>query len=179
MAKSNDNDILTIIDDEPEEAKPRKRAKAAQDEPSSDSFRSEKDTGVRHFASAQTADAVPGREGEVRFFSESEQKSRPSLEGYQSKQYEENSLGGLYSDSGKTVCMVLRLVSYLLFLLAPISVIGDMFAVFGSSEPLDSGVMISSVISSLVSAVLLVVGGFLVIAVIKILQNLMALKKKK
>lgn len=179
MAKNNDKDVLTIINDEPEEAKPRKKVKFSTDKPSFDSFRSEENTGVKHFSSAQASETVPGKEGEVRFFSENEQKSRPSLEGYQSKQYEENSLGGLYSDSGKTVCMVLRLVSYLLFLLAPVSFIGDMFAIFGGSEQLDSGVMISSVISSLVSSVLLVIGGFLVIAVIKILQNLMALKKKK
>ena len=38
--------------------------------------------------------------------------------------------------------------------------------------------MISGVISAFVASILLVIAGFLVIALIKILQNLMALQKK-
>ena len=49
---------------------------------------------------------------------------------------------------------------------------------FGGFEFPSSGEMISGVISAFVASILLVIAGFIVIALIKILQNLMALQKK-
>ena len=74
--------------------------------------------------------------------------------------------------------MVMRVISCVLFLVSPIYFIGKLFALFGGYEFPSSGEMISGVISAFVASILLVIAGFLVIALIKILQNLMALQKK-
>lgn len=179
MAKKNDNDILSIVSDEDFDTKPRKKAAPAAEAPSDDRFRSESGTGVKHYATQSAPIPAAPVASHVTFYSETDEKERPSLDGYETKHYEEASLSNLYSDSGKTICMVMRVISCVLFIIAPFSFIGEMFALFGTSEPLESSVMISSVISSLVSAILLVIFGFLAIALIKILQNLMALQKKK
>ncbi len=179
MAKKIDDDILSMIGDEDAEKKPKKRKKTGFEKPSDDGYKSEKSIGVKHYeAKSVSAETEKTERQQVHFYSESDGDKRPSLEGYEEKPYEEGSLSNLYSDSGKTICMVMRVLSNLLFLISPISFVGDMFALFGGSEIPSSGVMISGIISSFVSSVLLVAAGFLVIALIKILQNLMALHKK-
>ncbi len=213
MAKNIQDDILTLINDEPTEKAPRKRAKSAWSSKAStkasaaatsasdaadtsgaensaaDSFRSEESTGVKHFSARENAFSPVGTSAErdvsfsgessVKFYNESGKAERPSLDGYEGANYDESSLSNLYSDSGKTVCMVMRVVSTLLFILAPLNFIGRMFAIFGGAEAPTPNAMISSFISALISSILFVIGAFLVVALIKILQNLMALQKKK
>ena len=177
MAKKNDNDIISVIDDDFEE-RPRKKGKApADDGPDYTDYKNERGTGVRHYSAKDNANGGDA----VRFFGDGEtEERRPSLDGYSAHRYEENSLSGLYSDSGKTVCMVMRVISCVLFLIAPVSFVGDMLAIFGADGDVASaGAMISSVIDSLIGAIMYVIAGFLVIALIKILQNLMALQKKR
>ncbi len=179
MAKKFDDDIISVIDDEEIEQKPKKRKKSAY-APPADNFKSEKSTGVKHYEAKDEKKVAKKEREEVHFYTDGEEKSRrPSLDGYEEREYEESALGNLYSDSGKTVCMVMRVISCLLFIIAPISFIGDMLALFGGNEVPASGTMISAIILSLISAIMFVVFGFLVIALIKILQNLMALQKKK
>lgn len=179
MAKKLDDDIISIVGDKIEDKKPKKRKKSAFERPSDDSYKSEKSTGVKHYEAkiAETKKAKKERE-EVRFYNDGEKAEKPSLKGYEEKPYEEGSLSNLYSDSGKTICMVMRVISCLLFLISPIYFIGKMFALFGGFEFPSSGEMISGVISAFVASILLVIAGFIVIALIKILQNLMALQKK-
>ncbi len=88
--------------------------------------------------------------------------------------------GGMYSDSGRTVTMAMRIISYLLYICAPIYFIGKIFLLIGTdSKQLTTGFAVSTVADGIVGAVLLAGGGILVVALIKILQNLMALQKKK
>lgn len=177
MPKKNDNDIISVIDDDFEE-RPKKRGKApADDGPDYSDYKSESDTGVCHYSAKDNSNGGDA----VRFFSDGEREERrPSPDGYSSHRYEESSLSGLYSDSGKTVCMVMRVISCVLFLIAPVSFVGDMLAIFDAEGGVaSSGAMIASVIDSLIGAIMYVIAGFLVIALIKILQNLMALQKKR
>ncbi len=180
MAKKLDDDILSMVSDEAEEEKkPKKRKKSAYERPSDDSFKSDRSTGVKHYEAKITVTKKEKKDrGEVKFYNEGERSDKPSLNGYEEKPYEEGSLSNLYSDSGKTICMVMRVLSCLLFLVSPIYFIGKMFSVFGGPEFPSSSDMISGVVSALVITVLLVVAGFVIIALIKILQNLMALQKK-
>jgi hypothetical protein len=86
---------------------------------------------------------------------------------------------GLYSDSGRTVCMAMRLISYVLFGCAPVYFICKVFELFSADAgSLNSGIVISTLVISLIFSLLFVIGGILVIALIKILQNLMAMPKK-
>lgn len=186
MAKNND-DIITLVT---EEEAPKKRAKKKAVEqptaPNNDDFRGNGDTGVKHFE-AKGGDEnnpfsprnVTESDSGINFYSEDSGDKRPPIADYESDVLEESSLANLYSDSGKTICMVMRVISTLLFFISPIYFIGAMFNLFGSNTPLTSGQMISGVIEALITTILFVIGGFLVIALIKILQNLMALQKKK
>lgn len=186
MAKNND-DIITLVT---EEEAPKKRVKKKVAEtpaaPNNDAFRGNSNTGVKHFEakggdenSAFSPKNATENDSSINFYSEDDGDKRPPITDYTSVSAEETSLSELYSDSGKTVCMVMRVISTVLFMLSPLYFIGQLFALFGSNQPLTSGQMISGVISALVTAILFVIGGFLVIALIKILQNLMALQKKK
>ncbi len=88
--------------------------------------------------------------------------------------------GGMYSDSGRTVTMAMRIISYLLYICAPIYFIGKLFLLIGTdSKEITTGFAVSTIADGIVGAVLLAGGGILVVALIKILQNLMALQKKK
>ena len=49
MAKKLDDDIISMVGDEIEEKKPKKRKKSAYERPSDDSFKSEGSTGVKHY----------------------------------------------------------------------------------------------------------------------------------
>ena len=186
MAKNN-NDIITLV---AEEEAPKKKVKKKVDEapaaPNYNDYRGNGDTGVKHFEakasnenSAFSPRNVTESDENINFYNEGNDQKRPPIADYDSAVLEETSLANLYSDSGKTICMVMRVISTVLFLISPINFIGAMFSLFGSNQPLTSGQMISGVISALITAILFVVGGFLVIALIKILQNLMALQKKK
>lgn len=186
MAKNND-DIITLVT---EEEVPKKRVRKSTVEqptvPNNDAFRGNGDTGVKHFQAkggdentAFSPQNVTESDNSINFYSEDSGEKRPTIADYESAVLEESSLANLYSDSGKTICMVMRVISTLLFFISPIYFIGAMFALFGSNTPLTSGQMISGVIEGLITAILFVIGGFLVIALIKILQNLMALQKKK
>lgn len=186
MAKNND-DIITLVT---EEEAPKKRVKKKVDEnpaaPNNDAFRGNGDTGVKHFEAKGENETTPfsprnvtESDNGINFYSEESGDRRPPIADYESAVLEESSLANLYSDSGKTICMVMRVISTLLFLISPIYFIGAMFELFGTNTPLTSGQMISGVIGALITTILFVIGGFLVIALIKILQNLMALQKKK
>lgn len=105
--------------------------------------------------------------------------NRPEI-GYSSVGRDEDVTGGLYSDSGRTVTMAMRLISYLMFLCGPLYFVGKIFGLIGiEAEDITTGLAVSTVIDGIIGCILLVGAGFIVIALIKILQNLMALQKKK
>ncbi len=105
--------------------------------------------------------------------------SRPEI-GYSMVGRDEDVTGGLYSDSGRTVTMAMRLVSYLMFFCGPLYFIGKIFGLIGiEADEITTGLAVSTVIDGVIGCILLVGAGFIVIALIKILQNLMALQKKK
>ena len=88
--------------------------------------------------------------------------------------------GGMYSDSGRTVTMAMRIVSYLFYLCSPLYFVGKIFEIIGTdAKNITTGFAVSTVINGIIGAVLLASAGILVVALIKILQNLMALQKKK
>lgn len=88
--------------------------------------------------------------------------------------------GGMYSDSGRTVTMAMRIVSYLMYICSPLYFVGKIFEIIGTdSKQITTGFAVSTVVDGIIGAVLLAAGGILVVALIKILQNLMALQKKK
>ena len=185
MAKNND-DIITLVTEEAPKKRLKKKVAEAPSAPNNDDFRGNGDTGVKHFEAkggdentAFSPRNVTESDSGINFYSEDSGEKRPPIADYDSAVLEESSLANLYSDSGKTICMVMRVISTLLFFISPIYFIGAMFALFGTNTPLTSGQMISGVIEGLITAILFVIGGFLVIALIKILQNLMALQKKK
>lgn len=105
--------------------------------------------------------------------------SRPEI-GYTMTARDEDVTGGLYSDSGRTVTMVMRLISYLMFICGPLYFVGRVFALIGTqTDEITMGLAVSTVIDGVIGCVLLASAGFIIIALIKILQNLMALQKKK
>ena len=186
MAKNNDDIITLVTEEEAPKKRVKKKVAEAPAAPNNNDFRGNSDTGVKHFEAkvsnenpAFSPRNVTESDENINFYSEGNDQKRPPIADYDSAVLEETSLANLYSDSGKTICMVMRVISTVLFLISPINFIGAMFSLFGSNQPLTSGQMISGVISALITAILFVVGGFLVIALIKILQNLMALQKKK
>lgn len=87
-------------------------------------------------------------------------------------------MGTLFSDSGKAICSVMRVITYLLFAIAPFSFIKSILDVL-SYEEAGAIDMVSGIIGGIISAAVYIIAGFLVIALIKILQNLMAMPKKK
>lgn len=90
--------------------------------------------------------------------------------------------GGLYTDSGRTVCIALRVISYLLFAMSPVSFIAQILSIFNKTyayQTVSVQSMLAAVMWAVVYAVCFVAAGLMVVAVIKILQNLMALPKKK
>jgi len=88
--------------------------------------------------------------------------------------------GGMYSDSGRTVTMAMRVISYLMYICSPLYFVGKIFEIIGTdAKQITTGFAVSTVVDGVIGAVLLAAGGVLVVALIKILQNLMALQKKK
>lgn len=78
MAKKLDDDIISMVGDEIEEKKPKKRKKSAYERPSDDSFKSEGSTGVKHYEAKITETKKEKKEREeVRFYTDGERpKSR-------------------------------------------------------------------------------------------------------
>ena len=88
-------------------------------------------------------------------------------------------MSNLYSDNGRTVCMVLKFVSYVLFVLAPVAFLRSLLSMMTVTSYGVSGAQVFSyILDGLIAAAGYVVAGFLVIAVIKILQNLIAISRK-
>ncbi len=105
--------------------------------------------------------------------------ARPEI-GYTMTARDEDVTGGLYSDSGRTVTMAMRLISYLMFFCGPLYFVGKIFSIIGvEADEITMGLAVSSVIDGIIGCIVFIGAGFIVIALIKILQNLMALQKKK
>ena len=128
---------------------------------------------------APQSDTAPSTTEGVRKVGSHSADSRPEV-GYSSAMRDEDVTGGLYSDSGRTVTMAMRLISYLFYICGPLFFIGKIFKLIGmEADEITTGIAVSTVIEGVIGCVLLVSAGFLVVALIKILQNLMALQKKK
>lgn len=175
--------------EKPEKKKKKSKEDEAEVVPSADTsmWKSESvgASSVEHFEprNADAAQAVPTTETNhtenVREVGTRAVDSRPEI-GYSMATRDEDVTGGLYSDSGRTVTMAMRLISYLMFFCGPLYFIGKIFTLIGIDEDeLTTGVAVSTVIDGVIGCILLVSAGFIVIALIKILQNLMALQKKK
>lgn len=130
---------------------------------------------------AATGDAAENSGSAVREVGASAKDSRPVIEMSAPLGVDEGEItGGMYSDSGRTVTMAMRLVSYLLYICGPLYFVGKIFVLVGTeADKLTTGLIASTVIDGVIGAVLLISAGILVVGLIKILQNLMALQKKK
>ncbi len=105
--------------------------------------------------------------------------ARPEI-GYTMTARDEDVTGGLYSDSGRTVTMAMRLISYLMFFCGPLFFVGKVFELIGiEADEITMGLAVSSIIEGVIGCIVFIGAGFIIIALIKILQNLMALQKKK
>ncbi len=173
--------------------KKKKKTKEQPDEavqaPSTAMWQASGDTSVkaRHFEASEgssrqaaAAQSVPEENGNsIREVGARALDSRPEI-GYTMTSRDEDVTGGLYSDSGRTVTMAMRLISYLMFFCGPLFFIGRIFSLIGmNAEDITTGLAVATVIDGIIGCILLVASGFIVIALIKILQNLMALQKKK
>ncbi len=141
---------------------------------------------VEHFAAkdipAKPADSVekPAETTDgVRSVGTHAVDTRPEI-GYSMASRDEDVTGGLYSDSGRTVTMAMRLISYLMFFCGPLYFVGKVFGLIGlEADEITTGLAVSTVIDGVIGCIVFIGAGFVVIALIKILQNLMALQKKK
>ncbi len=128
-------------------------------------------------ASAPAQTAAPAPEG-VREVGSAPVDTRPQIT--YTLEDEGEITGGMYSDSGRTVTMAMRIVSYLFYICSPLYFVGKIFEIIGTdAKNITTGFAVSTVVSGVIGAVLLASAGILVVALIKILQNLMALQKKK
>ena len=132
-------------------------------------------------APAEETAGEPAPELSVREVGTAAKDSRPVIEMSTPLGVDEGDItGGMYSDSGRTVTMAMRLVSYLLYICGPLYFVGKVFVLIGTdAEQLTTGFAVSTMIDAVIGTVLLVSAGILVVGLIKILQNLMALQKKK
>ena len=127
---------------------------------------------------ADDSDNAPDTQSEVREVGSANSDSRPQIS-YDLVD-EGEITGGMYSDSGRTVTMAMRVISYLMYICSPLYFVGKIFEIIGTdAKQITTGFAVSTVVDGVIGAVLLAAGGVLVVALIKILQNLMALQKKK
>ncbi len=116
----------------------------------------------------------------VREVGASKTDNRPVIEMSTSLVDEGDITGGMYSDSGRTVTMAMRLVSYLLYICGPLYFVGKIFDLVGTeAEQMSTGFIASTIIDGVIGTIVFISCGILVVGLIKILQNLMALQKKK
>ena len=189
--------VATVKEEAPKPVKKKKKEEEAAPAPDTTMWNTATGDRAQHFASAQPvaqpapqpaarpaaqpapqAPAAAPEASGVREVGSNSVDNRPRME--YTLVDEGEITGGMYSDSGRTVTMAMRIVSYLLYLCGPIYFVGKIFEIIGTdSEQLSTGLAVSTAIEGVVGAVLLVSGGILVVALIKILQNLMALQKKK
>ncbi len=187
--------ISTVTQTEEQPKKNKKKSKAAEAEtapaPDTSMWKSSvnSSSSVQHFAASEPSatpaksDAPKSAESaasdSVREVGTRAADTRPEI-GYTMSTRDEDVTGGLYSDSGRTVTMAMRLLSYILFICGPLYFVGKVFGLIGlEADEITTGLAVSTVIDGVIGCVLLVGAGFIVIALIKILQNLMALQKKK
>lgn len=185
---------VTTVKEEPVKPAKKKKGKAAEEEaapaPDTSMWRSEGGDRPQRFEAAQpaaqpasqSASQAPAQEGEaksgVREVGSAPIDTRPQIE--YSLVDEGEITGGMYSDSGRTVTMAMRVISYLFYLCAPLYFVGKIFEIIGTdAKQITTGFAVSTVVDGVIGAVLLASAGVLVVALIKILQNLMALQKKK
>ena len=129
-------------------------------------------------APAEVTDDAPDTQSGVREVGSANMDTRPQI-AYDLID-EGEITGGMYSDSGRTVTMAMRVVSYLMYICSPLYFVGKIFEIIGTdAKQITTGFAVSTVVDGIIGAVLLAAGGVLVVALIKILQNLMALQKKK
>ena len=129
-------------------------------------------------ANADASEEAPNTQNEVREVGSANIDTRPQI-AYDLVD-EGEITGGMYSDSGRTVTMAMRVISYLMYICSPLYFVGKIFEIIGTdAKQITTGFAVSTVVDGVIGAVLLAAGGVLVVALIKILQNLMALQKKK
>lgn len=182
---------VTTVKEEPVKPVKKKKGKAVEEvapPPDTSMWRSAEGDRPQRFEAASKpaepkpaeAEAVPAAavESGVREVGSAAVDSRPVIE---YKLVDEGEItGGMYSDSGRTVTMAMRVVSYLLYICSPLYFVGKIFEIIGTdAKEITTGFAVSTVVEGIIGAILLACGGVLVVALIKILQNLMALQKKK